>query len=351
MAGLFGGVLPALFSTGDYLKRRVNSLVSDPVGDIQQTLGYTQDRLNELQRLQALADKGDPQAQEQVNNAYLNATMNFAPAGIIGTRFKTGTPTEVPFFGTAKEIPDNFSTVSKEKLQEATESIFRQGKPDVRVKDVLWHPSLYRDYPEVGNMPVSPLAFAQPGTKASFSEYKGGAISLPKITAETTPEQLKEIHSSLLHEIQHSVQMLDNMPKGANPEMFKKGHKQELAAKLSKAEHEARQRLDEYVRPKYDGLNWSSFLFNTNAAKEAASSDEKLKELADYYARVTNLRKKAEKRAPNAFEQYRKVAGEAQARAVQQRFENPSEYANPVEASYDVPFSDLLRSPLDTTIK
>ena len=36
---LLGGVLPAIYSAGDYAKRRLKSLTTDPIADIQQSLG------------------------------------------------------------------------------------------------------------------------------------------------------------------------------------------------------------------------------------------------------------------------------------------------------------------------
>ena len=51
-----------------------------------------------------------------------------------------------------------------------------------------------------------------------------------------------------------------------------------------------------------------------------------------------------------AFEKYKSYAGEAQARAVQTRLENPEQYKNSVLQSYDVPVESLIyRDPFGNT--
>lgn len=77
MAGLFGGVLPAIYSAGDWMKRRVNQMVTDPVGDVQQTLGHVQDRLNNLGDLQERAFQGDKEAERQVQDIYTQLAIDY----------------------------------------------------------------------------------------------------------------------------------------------------------------------------------------------------------------------------------------------------------------------------------
>jgi len=92
MSGLLSGVLPAIYSAGDSAKRRLRGLLSDPVGEIQQTMGKARDDLNsvgELQR-QAFADPKqplkvtNPQAFGLLADKYLSSVMNFAPVGMTG---------------------------------------------------------------------------------------------------------------------------------------------------------------------------------------------------------------------------------------------------------------------------
>lgn len=90
MSGLLSDVLPYVFRTGDWMKKRVNSLLSDPVGDAKITLGLLGDSLNSNIALQKQA-YGNPKnpmqvtdkaAYDQMMSNYANMVMNFAPIGM-----------------------------------------------------------------------------------------------------------------------------------------------------------------------------------------------------------------------------------------------------------------------------
>lgn len=90
MPGLLSDVLPAVYGAGDWAKKRVNSLLDDPIGDIKQTLGKAGDDLRQLGLLsqQAYGDKADPmrvtdqKAADQLAATYLGSVLNFAPIGM-----------------------------------------------------------------------------------------------------------------------------------------------------------------------------------------------------------------------------------------------------------------------------
>ena len=64
---LLGGVLPAIYSAGDYAKRRLKSLTTDPIADIQQSLGQLTDTRRQFDDLHRMA-YGDPSNPARVTN-------------------------------------------------------------------------------------------------------------------------------------------------------------------------------------------------------------------------------------------------------------------------------------------
>jgi hypothetical protein len=90
MAGLLEGVLPYLYSRGDWAKRQLGGLLSDPLGTAQQTAGGLLDSHREQQGLlaQAFANQARPfqvtdkNALGQVAERMLAGPLGFAPAGI-----------------------------------------------------------------------------------------------------------------------------------------------------------------------------------------------------------------------------------------------------------------------------
>jgi hypothetical protein len=90
MAGLLEGVLPYIYSRGDWAKRQLGGLLSDPLGTAQQTAGGLLDAHREQQGLlaQAFANQARPfqvtdkNALGQVAERMLAGPLGFAPAGM-----------------------------------------------------------------------------------------------------------------------------------------------------------------------------------------------------------------------------------------------------------------------------
>jgi hypothetical protein len=79
------------------------------------------------------------------------------------------------------------------------------------VADILEHPELYKRYPHIAQLPVSPV-----GASAQFRgshDPNTGEIVLKNAN-------LNDMRSTLLHEIQHSVQQTENFARGGNPLQF-----------------------------------------------------------------------------------------------------------------------------------
>ena len=287
----------------------------------------------------------NPEAFQEMMQRTQTGPMSLAPIGMIGTRFKTGTPTEVPGFGPAKEIPDTYSYLKPEMLKEMS-SVF--GRP-ITLQDILEHPSLYRDYPELAKYPVQGLGLFQPGLKGAYGE---GKFYLERKFQPTT-EDLKTSHSTLLHEVQHAIQELDKMPMGGMTEDFLTSGFKKAAGKISKLRDAANTELKNTIEAK--GLpagTYYDILFNNTKGKEAISKFPELEKLVIYSQKAQKADMKLQDKYNEAFKKYQSYAGEAQSRAVQKRFETPGEYNKPVTASYDTPIENLIyKDPLGFSVK
>lgn len=77
--GLLDGVLPAVYSAGNKLKRQVGGLLSDPVGTVQQQIGLLNDKAGAFNQLHSQA------TQEAVSAARTGAGIGPAQQKIAGT--------------------------------------------------------------------------------------------------------------------------------------------------------------------------------------------------------------------------------------------------------------------------
>jgi dsDNA-binding SOS-regulon protein len=272
--------------------------------------------------------------------------MTPQPMQLIGTRFKTGTPTEVPGFGAAKEIPDNYSFFSGEALKDLSQ-VF--GNKNVTLKDILDHPSLYRDYPELAKYPVTGLGLFQNNLKGAYGE---GKLYLQRNFNPST-DDIKAAHSTLLHEVQHAIQELDKMPTGGMTEDFLSKGYQKAAGKISLMRDGANKELQNLIKDKGYGTGaYYDILFNNKKGQELVAQDKDLEIAANLTKRLQKSQMKLEDKYNTAFEKYKSYAGETQARAVQQRFLNPQEYRKPVLESYDRPVESLIyRDPFGNTVQ
>ena len=282
------------------------------------------------------ASKVAPKILDEVltSNARRAAWDPTGQRGVIGVRFKTGTPTEVPGFGSAKEIPDTYSYLKPSVLQDM---MGFGGNKNITLKDLLDHPSLYRDYPELAKTPVQALGMFDTLKGA----YHDGKIRLRQMP-NATPSQLKEVHSTLLHEIQHGIQDIDKMPVGGMsneffPTGFTKGK-----TKIDKLSDANRDELLSKLKEKGMENRYGDIIFNNKSSKQLLLDNPDLKDVAEQYQRLQQSRNKLNDVENAAYNSYKNLAGEAQARAIQKRFLTPGEYRKPVLESYDVPQENLI---------
>ena len=132
---LLGGVLPAIFSAGDYAKRRLKSLTTDPIADIQQSLGQLTDTRRQFEDLHRMA-YGDPSnparvtnpkaaqmLQEMATNQMMN--MGMGMAGVVkpkGGNWLTGNVEKSLEGLRSKVATENVEHYTPEQAQRMTES-------------------------------------------------------------------------------------------------------------------------------------------------------------------------------------------------------------------------------------
>lgn len=295
-----------------------------------------------------------PELMSEIISNQMSGPMGFAPVGMIGTRFKGSgaVPTEVPGFGPAKEIQDTGSSLNIGNLQK----LMDKGEA-IQLSEVLNHPSLYRDYPELAKYPIerlgnvwSVLTNTLPsGLKGMYAE---GSFYLP-YQAKKVTENAADIHSTLLHEVQHAIQQLDKMPEGSMAEQFFAKSAAKAREKVKTLKSAAYTELTNKLKDKgYESGTIYDIMFDNKAGKELISKDKDIGPVASFYQKLQKSEYKLDKKYDEAYDKYKRTPGEAQARAVQKRFEKPEEYAKPVTESYDIPVESLYyRDPLGSTIK
>lgn len=267
--------------------------------------------------------------------------LPFFPAGVIGKRFKTPERvTEVPGYGTAGEISDQFSSIDHKKLEEALK--YFRGR-DVTLGEILKHPSLYRDYPELAKYPVKPTGLFDFGLKGAYGD---GTLLLSRTDFQNM-DKLNQTHSTLLHEVQHAIQELDKMPRGGMTAEFIDKSVSKAAPKVDKARQTYINTLSNEA-----GVTTFDVALRSKQYLEKIKGNSDLERLDQMLQKANKLKSSLDSKQNQAYEKYRALAGEAQSRAVQKRFENPQEYAKDVLNSYDVPIDTLIfKDPFTPTIK
>lgn len=309
---------------------------------------------------QAFQDPSQPlkvtnqEAFNEMTQRTMNGPMSFSPVGMIGTRFKGSgaTSTEVPGFGPAKEIQDVDSSLNTEALQKLMDK-----GGSVQLSDVLSHPSLYRDYPELAKYPIQRLgniwsAITNQLPSGLKGMYAEGSFYLP-YQAKNVTTNASDIHSTLLHEVQHAIQQLDKMPEGSMAEQFFAKSASKAREKVKTLKSAAYTELTNKLKDKgYDSGTIFDIMFDNKAGKDIISKDKDIAPVASFYQKLQKSEYKLDKKYDEAYDKYKRTPGEAQARAVQKRFENPTEYSKPVTESYDIPVESLFyKDPVGFTIK
>jgi hypothetical protein len=224
-----------------------------------------------------------------------------------------------------------------DKGSKITEEVFNQISTDKKFKGPmaqgLAHEELYNAYPQTGQIPT--LMFADIAPSGNILKGKPGTFQIGQITSggPSTMDQ----RSVALHELQHAIQQREGFSGGGSPKMFKPNdvfttQALEDSAIIDKLMRAAN--LDQYqAQQRFESLFKRKPSPGAFAALERVGTGQELDAARD-----------ASRLADNPMESYRRLAGEAEARAVQKRRNLTEEQrlaTFPYE-SYDVPLNQLI---------
>ena len=192
----------------------------------------------------------------------------------------------------------------------------------------LEHPELYKAYPELGNIPVMQGVSGSGGQKGSL--IGAGSDLQMSITQQGLRQDPK---STMLHEMQHAVQSLEDMAPGGSPSMaFQDPKAFEILKQLRK---------EAYKPPSFEEFQRVN-KFPEDEARSAYAQFLKEREANPIIRPATErvLQEQA------AMEYYKRLAGEAEARATQYR-----EGMGPTQRRQEFPYSSYDVLPDDLIVK
>lgn len=378
MAGLLGGVLPAIYSGADQLKRQIYGLLTNPNEMAQRAEQSLLQSHNERQALmkQAFGDTTNPtkvtddKALAKLGTDVLTGELGIAPVGMfIGQGSKLWKPEKA------------FKAAKMEKAGKSPEEIWKE-TGTVKAPDGNWRQEISDKEavalmkPQSGNMeyldkysqelygvPYGRLPFGENGlgeqrqtvadlASAEMKKFDKVGTSLKHDELYKSYDDLKdidlfqsyatdrsgafhdnkgspyikmdapnakELKSGLLHELQHGIQVKEGWARGGSPEEFLQPMKQEInnvAQQLSDLRLSRKEGTPEYV-----------------------ALEEQFKKLTTENPPRTYQ---------EAMDMYKNLLGEAEARLTQERVtltpEQRLEYFPYNQGQYglDVPFNDLI---------
>jgi hypothetical protein len=226
----------------------------------------------------------------------------------------------------------------REKIATAKEELADYKKDpsltEAKAYTVFHHPELYKAYPELAKIPVETGGYGGEGTRGSLSIFEKSDKSPGSMSMDIYQSGLqRNPTSTTLHEMQHAVQTLEGMSPGGNQAMaFKDPRAFDILQRL---------RYEIQQPPSFAEFQKANRYPTEDEAKKAYSEFVNSYNVPITPAIERDLQENA------AREYYRRLAGEAEARAVQDRqMMTPEQRRDtPPAASYDVPQEDLLTKP------
>lgn len=208
-----------------------------------------------------------------------------------------------------------------------------------KISDVLEHKPLLDAYPNVGKI----------SAKYNFeAPYQGGAFyeNGNYLTVES-PKGLADSKTVTLHEIQHAIQRKEGFAKGGSADQMEREYNNAMA-RLKFLEKEP-----DYIEgsKKIDDLWESVFSKGTMTDGQAIAAEQRilsqfpsLNESRQVMKSIKSLSGDYQHPAFIGLDAYKRLAGEAEARAVQSRMNmnQAQRQATPPWLSYDIPWDKLI---------
>ena len=190
------------------------------------------------------------------------------------------------------EITDFWSTIKGNKPFGELYKEKALTNPNVKVKDILDHPELFRHYPELGELDIRP----HPKTEPYKGQYHEGDKYIT-LNEDLSPEEARSV---LHHELTHGTQAIENWNRGGNVSTMDTWSKIEANKRMAA------------LKPELDAV-WNEISERRKAGLPYDDLQAKKIELID------QQNKAFEFGMQDPHKLYEQLGGEAEARMVQRR--------------------------------
>jgi hypothetical protein len=345
-------VLPTLaniYSAIDSAKRKGSDFVRNPVESLQQMVGYGMDKANAAkdQLYQATEEEGinyGPKTKalaKLMAESYNPVGMFIGPNAASFNKITALKAQELEKLNkTAEEIWQQTGTFRgpdkqwrqeiSDKGSKITEDVYNQISANKQFKgpmgQALQHEELYKAYPQSAGIPTTMFADEMPS--GSLMPGRGGTFQNPLLTVGG-PSSMTQ-RSTALHELQHAIQQREGFASGGSPSNMIT--ELENIAKQKRQEAQNQFRLSTANDP-LDPLK----IVKPGARKKGLELEKEARELEEKALLAFHS-------GQSRFDLYRKLAGEAEARATQKRRNLTDEERRAIFPlqSYDVPINELI---------
>jgi len=347
--------LADIYSAIGSARRKGSDFIQNPGLSLQQMVGLANDRAGELnQQTAAAAQEGvnyGPSSQalgQTLAGAYNPVGMFIGPNAASFNKIMAVKAQELEKLGkTAEEIWEQTGTFRgpdkqwrqeiSDKNSKITEDVFNQISANKQFKgpmgQALQHEELYNAYPQSAGIPTTMFADAAPSGNMLYG--RTGTFQTPQITVGG-PSSMDQ-RSVALHELQHAIQQKEGFARGGSLNSFKPNdifstkalEDASIIDKLMRGSN-----LDQLeAKQRFESLFKRSPETGAFAALERIGTGKELDAARD-----------AARLAEKPFESYRRLAGEAEARATQKRRNLTDEQRKAIFPlkSYDVPIKELI---------
>lgn len=209
------------------------------------------------------------------------------------------------------EVSDKDATINPESFER-----LRAGNP-VRPSELLSHPRLFEMYPNLNkiNLGMVPQSDYDQGLMGSFNN-RTNTLSLPP--------DLKQAQSTMLHELQHGIQNSENFGTGGGSTAIKEALKSEILLEQMRASRRAMEMRKQIMDRMFD----TNYADPEQLSKFREFQAENERQIASEQGRIPALKQRFEELNPTGrwgslkdYELYRRLAGETEARNVQNRMQ------------------------------
>ena len=197
------------------------------------------------------------------------------------------------------------------------------------LNELIDHPELFKAYPELKQVIVRSMAdsFAHMGGAQYWEKNQ-----LLEMGQQKSPKDFMRV---LLHETQHAVQGIEGFTRGGSQAHFSQDY-QKFATARDVLAHKLKRTQELFVKSLPNGVTLDQINANPERFKELA----KLPAYQEWQA-LDRQKAVINKASTEAWNNYRALGGEAESRAVESMFANPTGTNFPLE-HYDVPLESLI---------